>query len=421
MAFRGEIRVPGDKSISHRAILVNAAAGGEWRVRNLLEGEDVLRSLELVKRVGVSVKRERGDYILTSPGRFALKEPDDIIDAGNSGTTVRIGAGLLASVRGLSVVTGDRYLRKRPMLRVVEPLRRMGALVLGRGGGEFLPLAIEGRSLSGIEYESPVASAQVKSCVLLAGLSSNVPVRVREPVNSRDHTERLMKAMGARVEVSGTSVALKDSSSVKPVDVDVPGDFSSAAFFIGGALVTPDSEIVVRDVLLNPHRTGFLSVVSRMGGDVKVENVREQSGEPVGDIIVRYSPDLRGTVVEESEIPSLIDEVPILSVVAVFAGGVTEIRGAGELRVKESDRIRAMCSNLRLFGVTVEEKPDGMVIQGGGGTVTPERVSSFGDHRVVMSLEILSRALGKEVQVDDTTSVRTSFPTFYDILRSVYS
>ncbi len=419
MALRGEISVPGDKSISHRAVIVNAVAQGSWTVENLLESEDVGRSMELVRAVGVKVEKRGERFCFESPGRGNFMEPEDVIYAGNSGTTIRIGAGLLASIDGYSVITGDEYLRRRPMERIAVPLRMMGAVVDGRDGGRYPPLTIRGGRLKGIFYEMPVASAQVKSSILVAGACAGVKVSVVEPVPTRDHTERMLVSMGAEIEKSNGMVSLRDTSNMKPVDMVVPGDFSSAAFFIAGALITPGSSLRIENVLLNPLRTGFLRVLERMGGSLEIENPREISGEPVGDIIVSYTENLKGISVFEEEIPSLIDEVPILSVVAAFAEGFTEIRGASELRVKESDRIAAMVSNLREFGVKVEELPDGMVIEGGGSYRPIGVTRSYGDHRVVMAMEIFAVALGVELEVDDRRSVSTSFPDFYEILKEV--
>ncbi len=420
MPLVGEVHIPGDKSISHRALMLPALAEGTSRVRNILQAEDVTRTRRMVEMLGVEIREEGEDLLVTGRGPASLSEPGDVIDAGNSGTTIRIGSGLLSSLNGMSVITGDRYLRKRPMERVLIPLKAMGARADGRDGGNYPPLVIRGGNLKALRYEMPQASAQVKSSILLAAAASRIASSVREPFRSRDHTERMLALMGGAVTREGTWVRYEPESMLHPIDISVPSDFSSAAFFIVGALLIDGSEIAVRDVLLNPLRCGLLEVLKRMGGRVSLENVREESGENVGDIIVRSS-ELTGTKVFEEEIPLLVDEVPILAVAASFAKGVTEIGGAGELRVKESDRIRSMATQLSRLGVNIQEIPDGLVIEGKQGPYGGGDVESFGDHRVAMSLAVFGLASGKGVVLDNRECISTSFPGFYQTLEALSS
>ena len=415
--LKGEVRLPGDKSISHRALMIPSLSRGTSRVRNLLRAEDVGRTWKMMEMIGVEIGEEGDDVLVTGRGAGGFVEPPDILDAGNSGTTIRIGSGMLASIDGLSLVTGDRYLRNRPMERIVTPLKSMGAQMDGRGGGRYPPLAIRGGELHPVMYEMPQASAQVKSSILLAAASSGISSGVHEPLESRDHTERMLRLMGGKIVSKEGWIQYEPGKDLLPAEINVPSDFSSAAFFIVAAILLKFSEIVVKDVLLNPLRCGLASVLTRMGGELKIEGVREESGEEVGDIIVRYS-ELAGTVVTREEIPLLIDEIPILAVAASFAEGITEIRGAAELRVKESDRIGAMVSQLSSLGVSIEELPDGMVIEGGEGYRGGD-VATFGDHRVAMALEIFGLASGRGVNLDDRQCIATSFPRFYPTLEAL--
>jgi 3-phosphoshikimate 1-carboxyvinyltransferase len=344
-------------------------------------------------------------------GLRSLAEPADVIDAGNSGTTIRIGSGILAAQPFLSVVTGDRYLRLRPMGRVIDPLTQMGASIRGRDGDRLPPLCIRGGALRGIRYEMPVASAQVKSSLLLAGLYADSPVTVVEPMRSRDHTERMLAAMGAGVSRDGNAVTVSPCGRLDPLEMTVPGDISSAAFFIVLAAVTPGSSLTVRGVGVNPFRTGVLDVLRRMGADIRHVGERVEGGEPVADLVVRGA-DLAAARVAPEEIPGLIDEVPILCVAAAFATGRTEIRGAGELRVKESDRIAAMVACLSYLGVPCGEYADGLWVEGPAALRPGRPCDSRGDHRIAMSMRILGAAAGVPVEVTDAGCIDTSFPGF---------
>jgi len=419
VAVRGEVSVPGDKSVSHRAVMLASLAQGESRVRGFLHAEDTLRTVGMMRALGASVEPVSPTELrIQGTGLRGLSEPADVIDAGNSGTTIRIGSGILAAQPFLSVVTGDPYLRVRPMARVVRPLTQMGATIWGRDGNRLPPLCIRGAALKGIRYEMPVPSAQVKSAVLLAGLFADSPVAVVEKLPTRDHTERMLDAMGARLSRDGSTVTVSPADRLNPVDLTVPGDISSAAFFLVLAAVAPGSELAVRGVGVNPLRTGIVDVLRRMGADLRLADERVEGGEPVADIVVRGAP-LQGTEVVPGEVPRLIDEVPALCVAAAFAEGRTEIRGAGELRVKESDRIAAMAANLAALGVACGETPDGIWVEGPARFVPGGALASRGDHRIAMSLLALGKAADIDVMVEDIACIDTSFPGFKAILEGM--
>jgi 3-phosphoshikimate 1-carboxyvinyltransferase len=413
---RGEISVPGDKSISHRAVMFAAVATGASRVRGFLHAADTLSTAGMMRALGAVVEEVSPTELrIEGKGLRGLSEPGDVIDAGNSGTTIRIGSGILAAQPFLSVVTGDRYLRRRPMARVVDPLTRMGASIRGRDGDRLPPLCIRGGALRGIRYGMPVASAQVKSALLLAGLYADSPVTVLEPMRSRDHTERMLAAMGAAVARNGNAVTVSPADRLDPLDMTVPGDLSSAAFFLVLAAVTPGSLLTVRGVGVNPFRTGILGVLRRMGADIRSTGERIEGGEPVADLVV-HGADLAAANVSPEEVPGLIDEVPALCVAAVLAAGRTEIRGAGELRVKESDRIAAMVAGLSSLGIPCGEYPDGLWVEGTSPVRPGGPCDSRGDHRIAMSLRILGAAAGVPVDVTDAECIDTSFPEFQRLL-----
>ncbi|MCL5966875.1 MAG: 3-phosphoshikimate 1-carboxyvinyltransferase [Deltaproteobacteria bacterium] len=415
----GTVRVPGDKSISHRAVMLGSLAEGVSRVRGFLRAEDTLRTVGMVRALGIEVHEDPPtDLRITGRGLAGLSEPDDVIDAGNSGTTIRIGSGILAAQPFLSIVTGDRFLRRRPMGRVVKPLTAMGAAISARAKNTLPPLCIRGGVLKGIRYEMPVASAQVKSAVLLAGLYADSPVTVVEPLPSRDHTERMLEAMGAAVERADTAVTVRPAQRLTPLVFDVPADISSAAFFLVLAACVPGSRLLLPGVGVNPHRTGVVAVLRRMGADLAFRNERIAGGEPVADIAVAGR-GLAGTEVAPEEIPALIDEVPVLCAAAALARGRTEIRGAAELRVKESDRIAAMAAELSRLGVRCGESPDGIWVEGPSAVAEGVTCDSHGDHRIAMSIAVLSAAAGVPVAVTDTACVDTSFPAFFTLLEGV--
>jgi 3-phosphoshikimate 1-carboxyvinyltransferase len=412
--LRGTIAVPGDKSISHRALLFGALASGETRIAGILDSEDVRSTQRAVERLGAAVRPEGGEIVVVPPER--LREPDDVVDCGNSGTTLRLLAGVLSAVPGLAVLTGDASLRKRPVRRVIEPLRRMGASLSARDGDRLPPLVVHGGQLKGVRHALEVASAQVKSAILLAGLFAEGETSVAEPERSRDHTERMLRGMGVPVRSDGLTVSV---SAARPhgTRVDVPGDISSAAFFLCGAAALPGSEVTVRGVGVNPTRTGLLDVLAAMGAGVSQANAREVAGEPRADVTVRAS-ELRATEIRGALVPRLIDELPVVMAMATQARGRTVIRDAKELRVKESDRLAVMGEALAAAGARIELFDDGCAIEG----PTPLRgvtVRTRLDHRIAMSMAIAQLLAGEEVMLDDVSCVATSFPSFFDLLDSL--
>jgi 3-phosphoshikimate 1-carboxyvinyltransferase len=414
-SLRGEMVVPGDKSISHRSIMIGSLAVGTTRVKGFLMGEDNLSTWNAFAAMGVNIRQVGPDSLeIVGVGVDGLTEPADVIDCGNSGTTMRLMSGLLAGQRFFSVLTGDKYLRRRPMKRVVTPLALMGARIWGRDGGERAPLAIQGSSLMPITYASPVASAQVKSAILLAGLSVDGETTVTEPHLSRDHSERMLACFGADIRPFSGGVSLSGRPRLTAREVSVPGDISSAAFFLVAGLVTPGAELLIRNVGINPTRCGIIDILRAMGGQLELHDVREQSGEPVADISVRHSR-LKGIEIFGDMIPRAIDEFPVVSVAAALAEGTTTIRDAQELRVKETDRIAAMVSELNKLGAKVEACPDGMIISGVE-QLQGATVSSHGDHRIAMSMAVASLAARSNVTVEDTACTETSFPGFWELL-----
>ena len=416
----GRAEVPGDKSISHRAALLGGIARGITEVHGYLEAEDCLRSLAAIEALGVEVTRKGpGEYRIAGAGLRGLTESGDVIDCGNSGTTARLLLGILAGQPFWTMLTGDESLRRRPMGRVAEPLRRMGATVVGRADGARLPLAVRGADrLTAIDYMLPVASAQLKSALLFAGLYADGPVAVREPAASRDHSERMLRRFGALVETADGMVRITPSE-LTGTTLRVPGDLSSAAFLLAAALVVPRSRITVVGVGLNPTRTGLLEVLGEMGARLGV-TAEEGPGdriEPLGSIVAETS-ELRGTRVAGALIPRLIDEVPVLAVVAALAAGHTEIRDAAELRVKESDRIATLARGLGAMGARVSELPDGLAIDGGA-RLRGARVASGGDHRLAMALAVAGLAADGETIVEDTACIETSFPRFAETVNAL--
>ncbi len=415
--LRGRVRAPGDKSISHRALILGAMASGVTLVDGLLEGDDVLRTAAAMRAFGADVE-QMGAGAWRIAGRGGFIEPEDVVDCGNAGTGVRLIMGAAAGFDLAATFTGDASLRRRPMGRVLEPLSQMGARFMGRGGGR-LPLTLRGGQLSGIAYTLPMASAQVKSAVLLAGLNATAAVEVREPEPTRDHTERMLRAFGVEVAVADEPgvriIRIAPGQKLTGTRIRVPGDPSSAAFPIVAALVTPGSEVTVEGVLLNPLRAGLFETLREMGADLTIENLRDEGGEPVGDITARHSA-MRGVDVPAERAPSMIDEYPILAVAAAFAEGRTVMRGVGEMRVKESDRIALMAAGLTACGVAVEEAPETLIVVGAARANHPVRggacVTTHGDHRIAMSHLVLGLASGQSVSVDEPGMIATSFPGF---------
>ncbi|WP_207063742.1 bifunctional prephenate dehydrogenase/3-phosphoshikimate 1-carboxyvinyltransferase [Motiliproteus sp. SC1-56] len=413
----GQIRVPGDKSISHRSIMLGALAEGVTEVEGFLEGEDSLATLQAFRDMGVVIEGPyQGKVTIHGVGMRGLRKPPGPLYVGNSGTAMRLFAGLLAGQAFDSVLTGDESLSKRPMERVAAPLRAMGAQV-ETGAGGCPPIRITGGAkLAGIDYDMPVASAQVKSCVLLAGLYSDGVTRVTEPAPTRDHTERMLCGFGYPVQREGASASLAGGGRLTATRIDVPADISSATFFMVAAAITPGSDILLQHVGINPTRVGVVNILRAMGADLALENEREVGGEPVADIRVRYAP-LKGIEIPEAQVPLAIDEFPALFIAAACAEGRTVLTGAEELRVKESDRIQAMVDGLQALGVDIEGTPDGAVIQ--GGPIAGGRVNSLGDHRIAMAFAIASLRADEAIEIDDCANVATSFPNFVELARRV--
>ncbi|WP_027363391.1 3-phosphoshikimate 1-carboxyvinyltransferase [Desulfotruncus alcoholivorax] len=416
-SLRGVVNVPGDKSVSHRSVMIGALACGETEVKNFLMGEDCLSTIRIIRALGVDVQVENSRVVIRSDGLETLREPGDVLDAGNSGTTMRLMSGILAGSPFYSVITGDDSLRSRPMGRVIRPLVAMGAEIMARNNNLLAPISIKGGNLKSINYESPVASAQVKSAVLLAGLFAPGCTTVTEPTKSRDHTERMLRHFGARVEVDGTKITVWGKPCLTGKKITVPGDISSAMFLIVAGLIVKGSEIVLPNVGINPTRTGALQVLKAMGGDITINNPREVNGEPIGDITVRSSK-LKGTEIGGAIIPYLIDEIPVLAVAAALAEGKTVISDAGELRHKESDRIATVVKLLRNFGAGVEEFTDGLVVHGVK-KIRGAVCETFGDHRLAMSAAVAGLAADGETVVMGAECVHISYPGFFDTLKKI--
>ncbi|MBE5847573.1 MAG: 3-phosphoshikimate 1-carboxyvinyltransferase [Lachnospiraceae bacterium] len=418
--LKGTLKVPGDKSISHRAIMFSALATGKSRIIGLLDSADCMATADCFRKMGVSIEgSSKSEIIVKGLGLHGLKAPAETLNAQNSGTTTRLISGILAAQPFHTMITGDASIQKRPMKRIMEPLKQMGAHIVSVNDNGCAPLSIDGTTLSGITYHSPVASAQVKSCILLAGLYAKGQTIVTEPAISRDHTERMLNACGAPIltDENTKSVCVSTCDRLNPLDVTVPGDISSAAYFIAAASLIEGSEVRLEHVGINPTRDGILRVAKAMGADIRAENVRTVSGEPVADLIIRYAP-LIGTDISGDLIPTLIDELPMIAVMAAFADGTTTIRDAAELRVKESDRIKAIMEGLTAMGADVTELPDGLVINGGNRLHTA-KIKTYLDHRIAMSFAVAQTALGVTIDLDSKDCVRISYPDFFTDLAAL--
>lgn len=413
--LRGEVEVPPDKSISHRAAILGAMARGRTTARPFLRSLDCLSTVSCLRMLGVDIKLEEDVLVVEGDGPQSWREPEEVLDAGNSATTMRLLAGALAGRPFLSIISGDTSLRSRPMGRVVEPLRRMGASVMGRRGDTLPPLAIRGGRLEGIDWTMEVESAQVKSAVLLAGLQAEGETTVRGGRSARDHTERMLVLMGADLSFHEDGVTVRPGT-LEGVDISIPGDMSSAAFLMAAAVMVPGSHLILKGVGLNPTRAGFLSLLNAMGAMIAEYDYSESDGEPRGTLEVRHAR-LRGVEIEPRRIPSMIDELPLVAVVATQAEGETVVRGASELRVKESDRIAAVCGELRKMGARIEELPDGFVVRGPvrlrGAEVDPR-----GDHRIAMALAVAALVAEGVTTIRGWECTEVSFPGFLDLLSS---
>jgi len=408
----GELRVPGDKSISHRSIMLGAIAEGVTQVTGFLEGEDALATLTAFREMGVKIEGpEAGRVTIHGVGMNGLTLPENALDLGNSGTSIRLLSGLLAGQNFNTVLKGDSSLAKRPMGRVIDPLAKMGA-VIGSHEGK-VPLHVQGgNTLYAIAYELPMASAQVKSCLLLAGMYAKGKTIIVEPAPTRDHSERMLAGMSYPVEVDGNKITIEGGGRLLATDIDVPSDISSATFFMVGAAIAPDSDITLRHVGINPTRIGVINILKLMGADITLSNEAVTGGEPVADICVRYAP-LKGIQIPVEQVPLAIDEFPAIFIAAACADGQTVLTGAEELRVKESDRIQAMADGLTILGIDATATDDGMIIE--GGTIGSGEVDSLGDHRIAMSFAIAGLQAGGTIIIKDCANVATSFPNFVEL------
>ncbi len=412
----GSIRVPGDKSISHRSIILSSIAEGTSHISGFLQGEDSLNTLNAFRTMGVSIERNADRVSVKGVGLHGLSKPENDLDMGNAGTAMRLLLGLLAGQAFDTTLTGDESLSKRPMNRVIEPLRAMNARIDSQPGG-MAPLEVHAQSqLRAIDYRMPIASAQVKSCLLLASLYVEGKSTISEPAPTRDHTERMLRGFGCRVDTNGSNISIKGGQHLKACDIEVPADISSAAFFLVAASIAPDSEITLQHVGINPTRTGVIEILKLMGANITLLNERDIGGEPVADIRVR-SAALNGIKIPEALVPLAIDEFPVLFIAAACAKGETILTGAKELRVKESDRIQVMADGLITLGVDVEPTADGIRIQGGpmGGGM----VESHGDHRIAMAFSVASLRANESISIMNCANVNTSFPGFVDLARQV--
>jgi 3-phosphoshikimate 1-carboxyvinyltransferase len=416
-SLKGEITIPGDKSISHRSVMFGSIAYGETKVTNFLPGEDCLSTISCFRKLGVTIEESDGELRIIGKGFEGLTEPNEVLDVGNSGTTIRLLMGILAGRPFFSSLVGDASIGKRPMTRVTNPLKEMGAKIDGRKDGSFTPVAIRGGGLKPIIYKLPVASAQVKSAVILAGLQAAGQSVIVEPEETRDHTERMILKFGGEIHKDNQQIFVNGGQKLTAATIQVPGDISSAAFFLVAGAIIPGSEIVLKNVGLNPTRTGIIEVMNKMGADLEIVQTEKSSFEPFGDIIIKTS-NLKGTVIEGDLIPKLIDEIPIIALLATQAEGTTIIKDAEELKVKETNRIDTVVQELKTLGARIEATEDGMIIQGqsklNGGTV-----SSHGDHRIGMMLAIAALLCEDEAELENPGAISVSYPNFFDHLNSL--
>ena len=420
--LKGTLTVPGDKSISHRAVMFGALAEGTTTIHGFLKGADCLSTIGCFQAMGIDIEEKEDTIYVHGKGLRGLQAPDGVLDVGNSGTTTRLISGILAGQNFTSELSGDASLNTRPMKRIIAPLSMMGADITSKNKDGCAPLLIHGRPLSAIHYDSPVASAQVKSCVLLAGLYADGETSVTEPALSRDHTERMLRSFGADIRTEGRTCTITPPKTLHGQHIEVPGDISSAAFFIAAACITPDSDVLIQNVGINPTRAGILEVCRAMGADVSLENVREAGGEPVADIRARTSR-LKGTVIEGDIIPTLIDELPVIALMACFAGGQTIIRDAHELRVKESDRIAIVSDNLLAMGADVIPTDDGFLINSRQGSLTLHgaSINCAMDHRIAMTFAVAGLNADGETVITDSDCVDVSYPDFFRQLEGLYA
>ena len=416
--LRGSFELIGDKSISHRSIMFSSISKGHNKISNFLMGEDCLSTISCFRKMGVDIQIDGKDVYVKGNGLYGLKRPNDILDVGNSGTTIRLMMGILAGNNFDATLIGDDSIAKRPMKRVTDPLRLMGCNIEGKEDANYTPIKIYGGNLKSIDYHMPVASAQVKSALILASLYANDTSFIHEKTRSRNHTEIMLKSFGADINVDDLKISINPAKELFSQDIYVPGDISSAAFIIVSALITKGSEVIIKNVGLNETRTGIIDVVKSMNGNIEIINERLVGGELVGDLLVRYTENLCATTIDKDIIPRLIDEIPVIAVLATQAEGTTVIKDAHELKVKESNRIKAMVDNLKILGADIEELEDGMIIKGKS-KLNGGKITTFKDHRIAMAFSTLNLISDEKIILDNEDCINVSFPGYFDIIRSL--
>ena len=416
--LKGSFELIGDKSISHRAVMFSSISKGHNKISNFLMGEDCLSTISCFRKMGVDIQIDGKDVYVKGNGLYGLKRPKEILDVGNSGTTIRLMMGILAGNKFDATLIGDNSIAKRPMKRVTDPLRLMGCNIEGKDDANYTPIKIYGGDLKAIDYHMPVASAQVKSALILASLYANDTSFIYEKVKSRNHTEIMLKSFGADINVENLKISVNPVNELFSQDIYVPGDISSAAFIIVSALITKGSEVIIKNVGLNETRTGIIDVVKNMNGNIKIINERLVGGELVGDLLVRYTKDLCATTIDKDIIPRLIDEIPVIAVLATQAEGTTIIKDAQELKVKESNRIKSMVENLKILGADIEELEDGMIIKGKS-KLNGGKIKTFKDHRIAMAFSTLNLISAEKIKLDNEDCINVSFPGYFDLIKSL--
>lgn len=416
--LRGSFELIGDKSISHRAVMFSSISKGHNKISNFLMGEDCLSTISCFRKMGVDIQIDGKDVYVKGNGLYGLKRPEDILDVGNSGTTIRLMMGILAGNKFDATLIGDDSIAKRPMKRVTDPLKLMGCNIEGKDDANYTPIKIYGGNLNAIDYHMPVASAQVKSALILASLYANDTSFIHEKIKSRNHTEIMLKTFGADINIENLKITVKPVNELFSQDIYVPGDISSAAFIIVSTLITKDSEVIIKNVGLNETRTGIIDVVKNMNGNIEIINERLVGGELVGDLLVRYTPNLCATTIDKDIIPRLIDEIPVIAVLATQAEGTTIIKDAQELKVKESNRIKAMVDNLKVLGADIEELEDGMIIKGKA-KLNGGKINTFKDHRIAMAFSTLNLMSDEKIKLDNEDCINVSFPGYFDFIKNL--
>lgn len=416
--LKGSFELIGDKSISHRAVMFSSISKGHNKISNFLMGEDCLSTISCFRKMGVDIQIDGKDVYVKGNGLYGLKRPKEILDVGNSGTTIRLMMGILAGNKFDATLIGDNSIAKRPMKRVTDPLRLMGCNIEGKDDANYTPIKIYGGDLKAIDYHMPVASAQVKSALILASLYANDTSFIYEKVKSRNHTEIMLKSFGADINVENLKISVNPVNELFSQDIYVPGDISSAAFIIVSALITKGSEVIIKNVGLNETRTGIIDVVKNMNGNIEIINERLVGGELVGDLLVRYTKDLCATTIDKDIIPRLIDEIPVIAVLATQAEGTTIIKDAQELKVKESNRIKSMVENLKILGANIEELEDGMIIKGKS-KLNGGKIKTFKDHRIAMAFSTLNLISDEKIKLDNEDCINVSFPGYFDLIKSL--